>query len=153
MRESNSPGFKAAMEEAEAGAKEGGVPIGAALVAADGTILGRGHNMRIQKSSPTIHQQAETSAFENAGRLPASAYKGATVYTSLSPCIYCTGLCLLYGVKRVVIGENKTFVGGEDLLEKNGVKVVVLDNARGKELMAKFIKENPGEWNEDIGKE
>ncbi|RDI80345.1 hypothetical protein Vi05172_g9805 [Venturia inaequalis] len=151
MRESNSPGFRAAMEEAEAGAKEGGVPIGASLVAADGTILGRGHNMRIQRSSPTIH--AETSAFENAGRLPASAYKGATVYTSLSPCIYCTGLCLLYGVKRVVIGENKTFVGGEDVLEKNGVEVMVLDHARGKELMAKFIKDNPGEWNEDIGKE
>ncbi|KAE9982550.1 hypothetical protein EG328_010832 [Venturia inaequalis] len=128
MRESNSPGFRAAMEEAEAGAKEGGVPIGASLVAADGTILGRGHNMRIQRSSPTIHQQAETSAFENAGRLPASAYKGATV-------------------------ENKTFVGGEDVLEKNGVEVMVLDHARGKELMAKFIKDNPGEWNEDIGKE
>ncbi|KAE9971166.1 hypothetical protein BLS_004593 [Venturia inaequalis] len=108
MRESNSPGFRAAMEEAEAGAKEGGVPIGASLVAADGTILGRGHNMRIQRSSPTIHVRNQ---------------------------------------------ENKTFVGGEDVLEKNGVEVMVLDHARGKELMAKFIKDNPGEWNEDIGKE
>ncbi|QDS73077.1 hypothetical protein FKW77_009874 [Venturia effusa] len=119
MREVNSPGFEAAMEEAEAGAKEGGIPIGASLVSSEGFILGRGHNMRIQKSSPTVH--AETAAFENAGRLPASTYRGATV-------------------------ENKTFVGGEDLLEKNGVEVIVLDHMRGKELMAAFIKDNPGEW-------
>lgn len=91
------------------------------------------------------------SALENAGRLPASAYKGATMYTTLSPCDMCTGACIMYGLKRVVIGENKTFVGGEEYLKSRGIEVVVLENKRCKELMAKFIEEKPGEWNEDIG--
>ncbi|KAG9527800.1 hypothetical protein KCU79_g23327, partial [Aureobasidium melanogenum] len=99
-------GFQAALEEARKGASEGGVPIGACLVSADGKILGRGHNLRMQKGSPTIH--AEIGALENAGRLPASAYQGATMYTTLSPCDMCTGACILYKVKRVVLGENKT---------------------------------------------
>jgi len=142
-------GFQAALEEAKQGAAEGGVPIGACLVSAEGKILGRGHNMRIQKSSAIIH--GEMSALENAGRLPASAYKGATMYTTLSPCDMCTGACIMYKVKRVVIGENDTFVGGEEYLKQRGVEVVVLDNAECKGLMAKFIKEKPSEWNEDIG--
>jgi len=143
-------GFQAALEEARSGFDEGGVPIGAALVAADGTtILGRGHNMRMQKGSATLH--GETSALENAGRLPASAYSGATMYTTLSPCDMCTGACILYKVKRVVIGENKTFVGGEAYLQQRGIEVIVLKNAECEELMAKFIAKHPEEWNEDIG--
>ncbi|KAF2403907.1 cytidine deaminase-like protein [Trichodelitschia bisporula] len=137
-------GFQAALEEARKGAAEGGVPIGAALVSADGRILGRGHNMRIQKGSAIIH--AEISALDNAGRLPASEYKGATMYTTLSPCDMCTGACLLYKVMRVVIGENKTFVGGEEYLKSRGVELEVLDNTECKELMAKFIREKPSEW-------
>ncbi|KAK5017233.1 cytosine deaminase [Cryomyces antarcticus] len=142
-------GFKAALEEAKQGASEGGVPIGACLVSAEGKILGRGHNMRIQKGSATIH--AEISALENAGRLPASAYKGATMYTTLSPCDMCTGACILYKVKRVVLGENKTFVGGEEHLQRKGIEVVNLKNAECEELMKKFVEERPGDWYEDIG--
>ncbi|OCL14382.1 cytosine deaminase [Glonium stellatum] len=144
-------GFKAALEEAKKGDEEGGVPIGAALVSADGKVLGQGHNMRLQRGSATLH--AEISALENAGRLPASAYKGATMYTTLSPCDMCTGACIMYKVKRVVIGENSTFVGGEDYLKQRGIEVVVLKNAECEELMKKFIKEKPGDWNEDIGEE
>ncbi|KAI9734213.1 MAG: cytosine deaminase [Cirrosporium novae-zelandiae] len=142
-------GFQATLEEAKAGAKEGGVPIGACLVSKEGKILGRGHNMRVQKGSATLH--AEMSALENSGRLPASAYKGATMYTSLSPCDMCTGACVLYKVKRVVIGENKTFVGGEEYLKSRGIEVVVLQNTECQGLMEKFIKEKPDLWNEDIG--
>ncbi|KAL4877143.1 cytidine deaminase-like protein [Aspergillus karnatakaensis] len=142
-------GFIAAVEEARQGAAEGGVPIGAALVAKDGTILGRGHNMRVQNGSATLH--AEMSALENSGRLPASAYEGATMYTTLSPCDMCTGACILYKIKRVVIGENKNFMGGEEYLLNRGKEVVVLDNAECKEMMEKFIKEKPQLWNEDIG--
>ncbi|ODM24035.1 Cytosine deaminase [Aspergillus cristatus] len=138
------PGFIAAVEEAKKGAAEGGVPIGAALVSKDGKILGRGHNMRAQNGSAILH--AEMSALENSGRLPASAYEGATMYTTLSPCDMCTGACLLYKVKRVVIGENKNFVGGEDYLRARGKEVVVLDNEECKHLMEKFIKEKPGLW-------
>ncbi|KAJ5893355.1 hypothetical protein N7495_005046 [Penicillium taxi] len=141
-------GFIAAVEEARKGYAEGGVPIGAALVAKDGTILGRGHNMRFQKGSAILH--AEMSALENAGRLPASALEGATMYTTLSPCDMCTGACLLFNVKRVVIGENKTFVGGEEQLRNRGVDLTVLDSRECKDLMAKFIKEKPELWNEDI---
>ncbi|KAL2218752.1 putative cytosine deaminase [Thermoascus aurantiacus ATCC 26904] len=142
------PGFLAALEEAKMGAAEGGVPIGACLVSKDGKILGRGHNMRVQKGSATLH--AEMSALENSGRLPASAYQGATMYTTLSPCDMCTGACLLYKVKRVVIGENKNFVGGEQYLKDRGIEVVVLDNEECKQLMEKFIREKPDLWNEDI---
>lgn len=158
------PGFVAAVEEAKKGASEGGVPIGAALVSKDGKILGRGHNMRVQKGSATLHvsdgpnqedrsinpqltgKQAEISALENSGRLPASAYEGATMYTTLSPCDMCTGACILYKVKRVIIGENENFVGGEGLLLNRGKDVVVLDNQECKEMMAKFIKEKPELW-------
>ncbi|KAF2754255.1 putative cytosine deaminase [Pseudovirgaria hyperparasitica] len=149
--EESSPGFIAALVEARQGAAEGGVPIGACLVAQDGKILGRGHNMRIQKGSATLH--AEISALENAGRLPGIAYKNATMYTTLSPCDMCTGACIMYGVKRVVIGENKTFVGGEQYLHARNREVVVLQNSECQDLMTRFIKEHPEEWNEDIGKE
>ncbi|KAL1970555.1 hypothetical protein VTN77DRAFT_4199 [Rasamsonia byssochlamydoides] len=142
------PGFIAAVEEARQGAAEGGVPIGACLVSKDGKILGRGHNMRVQKGSATLH--AEMSALENSGRLPASAYEGATMYTTLSPCDMCTGACLLYKVKRVVIGENKNFVGGEQYLRDRGIEVVVLENEECKQMMEKFIREKPDLWNEDI---
>jgi len=142
-------GFQIALEEAKQGAKEGGVPIGACLMSEDGKVLGRGHNMRMQKGSATLH--GEISALENAGRLPASAYKGATMYTSLSPCDMCTGACIMYKVKRVVIGENETFVGGEEYLKQRGVEVVVLKSGECKALMDKFIKEKPAEWYEDIG--
>nr|OQO24621.1 Cytosine deaminase [Rachicladosporium sp. CCFEE 5018] len=142
-------GFKAALDEAKKGADEGGVPIGACLVSADGKILGRGHNMRVQKKSPTIH--AEISALENAGRLPASAYKDATMYTTLSPCDMCTGACILYKVRRVVLGENNTFVGGEAYLKERGIEVVNVRSEECEKLMTEFIKTNPGDWYEDIG--
>ncbi|KAJ9195052.1 hypothetical protein DTO166G4_4079 [Paecilomyces variotii] len=143
------PGFIAAVEEAKQGASEGGVPIGACLVSKDGKILGRGHNMRVQKGSATLH--AEISALENSGRLPASAYEGATMYTTLSPCDMCTGACVLYKIKRVVVGENKSFVGGEQYLQNRGIEVVVLENEECKQLMEKFMREKPEIWNEDIG--
>ncbi|KAF2459770.1 cytidine deaminase-like protein [Lineolata rhizophorae] len=140
----SDPGFQAALEEARAGAAEGGIPIGAALVAADGRILGRGHNMRVQKSSATLH--AEIAALENAGRLPASAYKGATMYTTLSPCDMCTGACILYNVARVVLGENNTYLGGEDHLRSKGVEVVNVKSSECQALMEKFIDEHPEQW-------
>ncbi|GAB7364175.1 hypothetical protein MBLNU230_g4726t1 [Neophaeotheca triangularis] len=147
----NDPGFKAALEEAKQGASEGGVPIGACLVSAEGKILGRGHNMRVQKDSATIH--AEISALEVAGRLPASAYKGATMYTTLSPCDMCTGACILYKISRVVVGENNTFVGGDDYLRSRGVEVMNLKSEECEALMRDFIKKHPDDWNEDIGEE
>jgi len=145
----HDPGFVAALEEAKAGALAGGVPIGACLVSKEGKILGRGHNMRVEKGSATLH--AEISALENTGRLPASAYRGATMYTTLSPCDMCTGACVLYKVARVVIGENRTFVGGEAYLKQRGIEVVVLQNGDCEKLMQDFIKEKPEVWNEDIG--
>ncbi|CAO2656987.1 Nn.00g057900.m01.CDS01 [Neocucurbitaria sp. VM-36] len=148
---SEDAGFNAALDEARQGSREGGVPIGAALVSADGKVLGQGHNMRIQNSSATLH--AEISCLENAGRLPASAYRGATMYTTLSPCDMCTGACVMYKVKRVVIGENNTFVGGEEYLKSKGIEVVVLQNKQCQELMERFIKEKPEDWYEDIGEE
>ncbi|TVY49925.1 Cytosine deaminase [Lachnellula cervina] len=144
-------GFAIAVEEAKIGYNEGGVPIGAALISKDGKLLGRGHNMRVQKGSAIHH--GETSALENSGRLPASAYKGATMFTTLSPCDMCTGACILYSISRVVIGENKTFLGGEAYLKQRGIEVVVLENAECRELMERFIEEKPEVWNEDIGEE
>jgi cytosine/creatinine deaminase len=140
----SDPGFVAALEEAKSGFAEGGVPIGACLVSQDGRILGRGHNMRVQKGSAILH--AEISALDNSGRLAASAYAGATMYTTLSPCDMCTGSCILYKIKRVVIGENANFVGGEDYLKQKGIEVVVLDNDECKDLMARFIAQNPAVW-------
>ncbi|KAH6886947.1 cytosine deaminase [Thelonectria olida] len=150
MSESD-PGFLAAVQEAREGLKTGGIPIGACLVARDGKILGRGHNMRVQKGSATLH--GEISALENSGRLAASTYEGATMYTTLSPCDMCTGACLLYKVKRVVIGENRTFLGGEKYLLERGVEVIVLDNEECRNLMTTFVQERPDVWNEDIGEQ
>ncbi|KAI4236826.1 MAG: hypothetical protein LQ349_002292 [Xanthoria aureola] len=139
-----SPGFAAAVEEARLGLQEGGIPIGACLLSQDGKILGRGHNMRVQKGSATLH--AEISALENTGRLQAAAYKGATMYTTLSPCDMCTGACVMYKVARVVIGENKSFVGGEEYLKQRGIEVVVLENKECHSMMQKYIDENPEVW-------
>ncbi|KAL9121131.1 MAG: hypothetical protein Q9187_002313 [Circinaria calcarea] len=141
-------GFLAAIEEAKLGAKEGGVPIGACLVSKDGKILGRGHNMRVQKGSATLH--AEMSALESTGRLHYSEYRGGTMYTTLSPCDMCTGACVLFKVGRVVIAENRNFVGGEAYLKEKGIEVVVLQNEECIKLMANFIKEKSEIWKEDI---
>jgi cytosine deaminase len=137
-----------AVGEATAGRDEGGVPIGAALVA-DGVLLGSGHNRRVQQGSAIRH--GETDALENAGRQSASVYRRATMYTTLSPCDMCTGAVLLYGIPRVVIGENRTFLGAEDLLRSRGVDVVLADDDRCVSLMQEFIAASPQLWNEDIG--
>jgi cytosine deaminase len=137
-----------AIEQARIGREEGGVPIGGALVA-DGTVLGAGRNRRVQLGSAIRH--GETDAMEVAGRLPASVYRRATMYTTLSPCDMCTGTILLYGIPRVVMGENETFVGGEDYLRARGVEVVNLDSDECKQLMRDFIRDHPDIWNEDIG--
>jgi len=140
--------FLEAIKEAEIGLAEGGIPIGSVLVYND-KILGRGHNKRVQKSSVILH--GEMDALENAGRQPASVYRESVLYTTLSPCPMCTGTILLYGIPKVIIGENNTFLGAEKLLKENGVEVIVLDDLRCKELMNNFIAEKPELWNEDIG--
>ena len=142
-------GLERAIEQARIGRDEGGVPIGAALIADDGTVLGVGHNRRVQDGSTIRH--GETDALENAGRLPASVYRRSTMYTTLSPCDMCTGAILLYGIPRVVMGENRTFVGGEDYLRQRRVEVVNLDSAECVALMDAFIAEHPDIWFEDIG--
>ncbi|MEI8333771.1 MAG: nucleoside deaminase [Chloroflexota bacterium] len=142
--------LEVAIEQARIGRDEGGVPIGAALVA-DGRVLGAGHNRRVQLGSATHH--GETDALEVAGRLPASVYRRSTMYTTLSPCDMCTGAILLYGIPRVVIGENRTFVGGEDYLRSRGVEVVNLDSDVCVELMRGFIAARPDVWSEDIGED
>ena len=136
-----------AVEEAQAGLAEGGIPIGAALVSADGQVLGRGHNRRVQDGDPSTH--GETAAFRNAGRQV--SYRGSTMVTTLSPCWYCSGLVRQFGISRVVIGEARTFVGGHDWLAENGVDIVLLDDERCVQLMSDFIAERPELWNEDIG--
>ena len=138
-----------AKQEARAGRAEGGIPIGAALVADDGTVLGVGHNRRVQEGSAIRH--GETDALERAGRLPASVYARSTMYTTLSPCSMCTGAILLYGIPRVVIGEHRTFMGEEELLLSRGVEVVVIDDPECVTLMEDFIAAEPTLWNEDIG--
>jgi len=138
----------AAVAEARQGRAEGGIPIGAALVV-DGEVVATGHNRRVQLGSAIRH--GETDALENAGRLSASTYGRATMYTTLSPCHMCTGAILLYGIPRVVVGENRSFMGAEDLLREHGVEVVVLDDPDCVEMMTTFIAENPELWNEDIG--
>jgi len=140
--------FEAALEEARKGYAEGGIPIGSVLVH-NGNILGRGHNKRVQQGSPTLH--GEMDALENAGRLPAKVYRESVLYTTLSPCPMCTGAILLYGIPKVIIGENSTFMGEEELLKERGVEVVVLDNEQCKQLMQDFIRTKPELWNEDIG--
>jgi cytosine deaminase len=140
--------MQATIEEAKKGLSEGGIPIGSVIVHND-KIIGRGHNKRVQSGSVVLH--GEMDALENAGRLSASIYNESTLYTTLSPCPMCTGAILLYGIKKVIIGENKTFLGSEELLRENGVEVVVLDNQECKNLMEEFIEKNPSLWNEDIG--
>jgi cytosine deaminase len=140
--------LRAAIEEAERGLAEGGIPIGSVLVHR-GRILGRGHNRRVQKGSAILH--GEMDALENAGRQPARVYRECTIYTTLSPCAMCSGTILLYGIPRVVVGENHTFLGEEDLLRGRGVTVDVLQDARCQELMAQFIRAQPSLWAEDIG--
>jgi cytosine/creatinine deaminase len=137
-----------AIEQARIGSVEGGVPIGAALVV-DGRVLGTGRNRRVQLGSAIRH--GETDALEAAGRQPADVYRRSTMYTTLSPCHMCTGAILLYGIPRVVIGENRTFLGAEDLLRARGVEVVNLDSAECKALMDEFIAVHPDIWYEDIG--
>jgi len=142
------PFLEAALEEARNGQAEGGIPIGSVIVH-QGRIIGRGHNRRVQRSSAILH--AEMDALENAGRQPASVYREAVLYTTLSPCAMCSGAILLYGIPKVVVGENRTFTGEEALLRSRGVQVEVLQEAACIELMRSFIAGHPGLWNEDIG--
>lgn len=140
--------LQAAIQQAEQGLAEGGIPIGSVLVH-DGRIIGCGHNRRVQQGSVVLH--AEMDALENAGRQPASVYRECTLYTTLSPCPMCAGAILLYGIPRVVIGENETFRGDEDLLRSRGVEVRVTGHERCVALMRGFIAAHPDLWNEDIG--
>ncbi|MGP4083990.1 nucleoside deaminase [Streptomyces sp. KR55] len=136
-----------AVAEARAGLAEGGIPIGAALYAPDGTLLGRGHNRRVQDDDPSMH--AETAAFRNAGRQ--RSYRGTTMVTTLSPCWYCSGLVRQFGISRVVIGEAVTFHGGHDWLAEHGVKIVLVDDPECVAMMRAFIATHSALWNEDIG--
>lgn len=140
--------LQAAIDEAKKGLGEGGIPIGSVIVY-NNEIIGRGHNKRIQNGSVVLH--GEMDALENAGRQPASVYKNCTLYTTLSPCPMCSGAILLYGIPAVVIGENMTFLGAEDLLKENGVNLTIDNNQECIAMMQKFIAENPQLWNEDIG--
>ena len=140
--------LEAAIEEAEKGLAMGGIPIGSVLVI-DGKIVGRGHNQRVQKGSCTLH--AEMDCLENAGRLTAADYRKATLYSTLSPCDMCSGAALLYGIPKIVVGENHTFRGPEDYVKSRGVELVVVDDQKCRQLMETFIKNNPKLWNEDIG--
>jgi cytosine/creatinine deaminase len=140
--------LSAAVEEAALGLAEGGIPIGSVLVHR-GTIVGRGHNRRVQRGSAILH--GEMDALENAGRLPARVYRESTLYTTLSPCAMCSGAILLYGIPHVIVGENRTFLGEEDLLRARGVVVEVAQDERCIAIMEEFIAEHPELWNEDIG--
>lgn len=140
----------AAIEEAKLGLEEGGIPIGSALLI-DGHVVGRGHNQRFQKGSAVLH--AEMDALENAGRLSVSEYRRSILYTTLSPCDMCSGAVLLYGIPRVVVGENKTFVGAEEHLRSRGVVVDVVDDRQCVDLMDEFIAKKPDLWHEDIGED
>jgi cytosine deaminase len=140
--------MQAAIDEAIEGLNEGGIPIGSVIVY-KGEIIGRGHNRRVQSGSVILH--GEMDAFDNAGRQPASVYKECVLYTTLSPCPMCSGAILLYGIPKVIIGENKTFMGEEELLKSRGVEVEVLQNETCMDIMTNFIKDNPTLWNEDIG--
>ena len=144
----NMLGLESAFEQAKIGLAAGGIPIGSALVV-DGAVVGKGHNQRVQKGSPTLH--AEIDALENAGRLPADTYRRSVIYTTLSPCDMCSGAILLYDIPKVVIGENTTFTGAEDLLRSRGVEIEVLNDQRCIDLMTSFIDTRSELWNEDIG--
>ncbi|HEY6251863.1 MAG TPA: nucleoside deaminase [Candidatus Angelobacter sp.] len=143
------PFLQAAIDEARQGWQEGGIPIGSVIVY-DNTIIGRGHNRRVQQGSVILH--GEMGALENAGRQPSALYRSCTLYTTLSPCSMCSGAILLYGIPRVIVGENSTFMGEEDLLRSRGVSVQVVQNADCIRMMQEFIRMNPNLWNEDIGK-
>lgn len=138
----------AALREAKQGLEEGGIPIGSVLVH-EGSIIGRGHNRRVQQGSVVLH--AEMDALENAGRQPAAVYRNSTLYTTLSPCSMCSGAILLYGITRVVIGENRTFRGDEALLASRGVQLDIVQDETCYQLMQDFIRAHPALWNEDIG--
>jgi len=140
--------LQAAIDEARTGLAEGGIPIGAVLVL-DGEIIGRGHNRRMQQGSTVLH--AEMDCLENAGRLPAAAYRRCVLYSTLSPCDMCSGAVLLYGIPKLVIGENRTFQGPEDHLRSRGVELVLANSRECIELMKDFVQKNPELWHEDIG--
>ena len=140
--------LEAAIAEAEMGEREGGIPIGSVLVI-EGKIVGRGHNRRVQRGSAILH--AEMDCLENAGRLKASDYQKAILYSTLSPCDMCSGTALLYKIPRIIVGENKTFQGPEEYVRQRGVKLEILNDARCVKLMEDFIKNKPQLWNEDIG--
>ena len=140
--------MEVAIEEARLGLAEGGIPIGSVLVH-QGKILGRGHNRRVQQNSTVLH--GEMDALENAGRQSATTYQQSTLYTTLSPCAMCSGAILLYGIPRVVIGENRTFTGEEELLRSRGVEITILQDAKCIGMMNEFIANHPDLWNEDIG--
>ena len=140
--------MRAAIDEAEQGLAEGGIPIGSVIVHR-GAIIGRGHNRRVQQGSAVLH--GEMDALERIGRRPASVYRECVIYTTLSPCAMCSGAILLYGIPHVVVGEHETFIGEEDLLRSRGVKVEVLNDARCVAMMKQFIAAHPQLWNEDIG--
>ena len=143
------PFLQAAIDEAKKGLAAGGIPIGSVLVH-EGKIIGRGHNRRIQQGSVVLH--GEMDALERAGRRPASVYRECTMYTTLSPCAMCSGAILLYGIARVVVGENRTFAGEEDLLRARGVKLEIVQDQRCIDMMTRFIAEHPELWDEDIGR-
>jgi creatinine deaminase len=143
------PFLTAAIDEAQLGLNQGGIPIGSVLVI-DGKILGRGHNRRVQRGSAILH--AEMDCLENAGRLGAEDYRRATLYSTLSPCDMCSGATLLYGIPRLVIGENRTFRGPEDYVRSRGVAIEVVDDAECFRMLQEFIREHPDLWNEDIGR-
>ena len=140
--------LQAAIEEAQQGLREGGIPIGSVIVHR-GKIIGRGHNRRVQRGSAVLH--GEMDALETAGRHPASVYRESIIYTTLSPCSMCSGAILLYGIPRVIVGENQTFRGEEELLRSRGVKLEVVDDAICIRLMREFIAAHPKLWDEDIG--
>ncbi len=142
------PFMQAALDEAQAGLTEGGIPIGSVIVH-EGKIIGRGHNRRVQKGSAILH--GEMDALENAGRQPARVYRECVLYTTLSPCPMCSGTILLYGIPHVIVGENQTFMGEEELLRSRGVILDVLQDSQCIEMMRRFIREKPELWNEDIG--
>ena len=140
--------MQAAIEEAQLGVNEGGIPIGSVLVH-QGRIIGRGHNRRVQDRNPILH--GEMDALQNAGRQPASVYRESVLYTTLSPCSMCSGAILLYGIPRVIIGENQTFMGEEEWLRSRGVHLEVIQDSTCRDLMKRFITGQPAVWNEDIG--